>query len=115
MGDGRAGPEKLPESRCNVGEVFCGKNGGVTTGGDDGVPKGEAAGNILTAAILFCRKQARSNSLAKARTVGKRCCGSFCSAVITTCSISAGIVGRYRRKDGGGLRECWTAISVNVP
>src|SRR5262249_61243525 len=102
--------------------VFCGKIGGVrgmvggkTTGAVGGAMEGEATWNALAATGTFCCQQTRSNSLAKARTVGKRCCGSFCNAVITTCSISTGNAGRYRRMGGGGFVVCWSAISVNVP
>lgn len=69
-----------------------------------------ATGVIRRGSTLAC-----SNALAKARTLPKRCLGSLASAVITTCSTSAEMLGTFSRSDGGDARQCLAAISVKKP
>ena len=108
------GPEEKRRFCCEPGGVFCWKCANVADV-VGGARKGEVIWTILAVLVVLGRRQTRSSSLANVRTVGKRCCGSFCNAVITTCSISTGIAGRCRRRGGGGFVTCWRATSVNVP
>ena len=48
-------------------------------------------------------------------TFAKRCSGSFCNALITTCSIAMGRWGICVRRGGGGVSVCFTAISAYDP
>ncbi len=61
------------------------------------------------------RLLACSSACAKANTDGKRSCGFFCSAIITTRSTEVGKSGAKRRNDGGMAVACLIAISVIVP
>ena len=83
--------------------------GKVASDGDpaDGSLKdGDESGVIL----LAC-----SNALAKACILPKRRCGSFSSAVSTTCSSVGKMFGMCSDKGGGGVSICWLAISAKEP
>lgn len=80
---------------------------GIGKVASDGDPAdGDECGVIL----LAC-----SNALANACILPKRRCGSFSSAVSTTCSSVGEMVGMCSDKEGGGVSTCWLAISAKEP